>query len=182
MPEIRRLCRGNILSLVGSTDYVLTENGKYILADIKKIYARRIVEYLRKCVIKNRTKKQALKEIREEQQKLRDYLVKNKPLCCILCSRKLPLCLLETAHLIPRCILKPDERDNTNLVEFMCRYCHTLYDSGLLGVNENGQLVVSNKLLIGGYDINYQSGSLIHSYTSNNSEYFTKHMRTIFDS
>ena len=177
--ELRKLCRENIL-FFDSPNYGLTEKGNYILNDTKYFYARQIVEYLRKCVLRNRSTKLASREIREEQQKLRDYLVANKLKRCILCCKRLPLCLLETAHLVPRCLIKPDERMDTNLVEFMCRYCHTLYDSGLLGVDSGGLLVVSNKLSVGGYDINYRPGILINSFTSNNASFFAKHLRTIF--
>ena len=118
----------------------------------------------------------------EEQQKLRDYLVDTKSHNCILCCKRLPLCLLEAAHLIPRYLLRLDERMNTNLVEFMCRYCHTLYDCGLLGVDMNGKLVISSKLSTGGYDISYHPGALINSFTSNNASFFSKHLQAIFNS
>jgi len=53
---------------------------------------------------------------------------------CVICEKKLPLCLLETAHLKPRCILNSNEKNDKNSVEFMCRYCHNLYDNGFLKV------------------------------------------------
>lgn len=178
--ELRKLCKNEIIYKSGLL-FILTEKGKYILNDTKYFYARQIVEFFKKCVMRNKPKKHVLKEIREEQKKLRDYLIINKAHKCILCNKKMPLCLLETAHLIPRCVIKPDKRSDPNLVEFMCRYCHKLYDNGLLGVDMDGKLVISSKLSGCGYELSYQPGHIVISYTSNNSEYFAKHMRTIFN-
>ena len=90
-----------------------------------------------------------------------EYLINNKEHICIICNKKLPLCLLETAHIKPRCLLNYNEICDNNIVEFMCRYCHTLYDNGLLGIN-NGQLCVSTTLH--NYNLDCISNKHISSY------------------
>jgi hypothetical protein len=119
-------------------------------------------------------KKYELKEIRLEQQALRTFLINNKEHICIICDKKLPLCLLETAHLKPRCILNCNDN---NVVEFMCRYCHNLYD--------NGFLVIYNRLLyvssfINNYDIHYNRNKQISYYNFQNEKYFIFHYKYIY--
>ncbi len=177
--KLRQIIKQNII-VESNGNYELTDQGKYILNDAKYYYSRRIVEFLRECIIKNRTPKFAVKEIRDEQQKLRDYLIANKPQTCIICEKHLPLCLLETAHLKPRCIISSASRNDNNLVEFMCRYCHTLYDAGLLGISNNGQLIISNKLEMNNYDLNYSPGKQIKCFNYNNFDYFRYHFVNIF--
>ena len=153
--------------------YQLTDEGTVILNDTKYYYSKIIVRFLRGC--RNR-KKYELREIRQEQQKLRKYLIDTKPHICIICVKKLPLCLLETAHLKPRCILNYSEMNDINVVEFMCRYCHNLYDNGLLSVY-NESLCVST--IINGYDLNYTNKRIIYC-NKNNETYFNFHYRYIF--
>ena len=117
-----------------------------------------------------------MKEIRQEQQQLRKYLISNKQHLCILCDKQLPLCLLETAHLKPRCILNHIELVDNHIVEFMCRYCHTLYDNGLLTVND-GILHVSTCL--SNYDLCYENKKII-SYNLHNEPYFRFHYKYIY--
>ena len=93
-----------------------------------------------------------------------------------MCDKKLPLCLLETAHLKPRCILNMNEIHDNNIVEFMCRYCHNLYDNGFLAVN-NGLLEVST--IINNYDLYYEHKQ-INCFNSNNKKYFMFHYNYIY--
>ena len=86
---------------------------------------------------------------------LESYLIANKQHRCILCDKELPLCLLETAHIKPRCILNNTEMNDINVVEFMCRYCHNLYDRGFLGVHK-GILEQSSLLDLSKFDIKYE--------------------------
>ena len=90
---------------------------------------------------------------------------------------KIPLCLLETAHIKPRCILKNNELIGKNIIEFMCRYCHTLYDNGLLSVCK-GLLQVSP--IINDYDLYYNINKCIPSYNFKNSVYFDFHYNSIY--
>jgi hypothetical protein len=154
-------------------EYGLTDEGNVILNDTKYYYSKIIVRFLRGYRIR---KKYVLREIRQEQQKLRKYLIDTKPHVCIICVKKLPLCLLETAHLKPRCILNYSEMNDINVVEFMCRYCHNLYDNGFLSVY-NESLCVSD--IINGYDINFTNKGIIYC-NKNNEKYFNFHYRYIF--
>ena len=114
----------------------------------------------------------------EQQQMLRNYLITNKEHKCIICNKYLPLCLLETAHLKPRCLLNDIELKDNNIVEFMCRYCHNLYDNGLLGIFD-GLLCVSS--LIEKYeDLHYINKSQIISSNKKNKIYFNFHYKTIY--
>jgi hypothetical protein len=53
-------------------------------------------------------------------------------------------------------------------VEFMCRYCHKLYDDGMIGV-QNGQFCKTPELNT--YDLNYNFNT-IDAYNENNKTYF----------
>ena len=96
------LTRYKIIFLNNKT-YELTNEGNVVLNDHKYYYAKIITRFFKKY--SKSWKKYKLKEIRLEQQKLRNYLINNKIQRCIICDKYLPLCLLETAHLKPRGLL-----------------------------------------------------------------------------
>ena len=156
--------------------FELTQEGNVILNDHKYYYSQIIIRFYKKYN-KNR-KKYELREIRTEQHQLRHFLITNKEHMCIICNKKLPLCLLETAHLKPRCILNYNEKNDKHIVEFMCRYCHTLYDNGLLAVY-NGVLHISPS--INKYDLHYNENKQITYYNSYNNKYFTFHYNYIYN-
>jgi hypothetical protein len=171
--ELRELIKTDII-YYNDDSYELTEKGRGILNDHKYYYSRKIIEFYKKY---NKIhKKYELREIREEQQGLRNYLINNKEQRCILCNKFLPMCLLETAHLKPRNILNYREKKDVNVVEFMCRYCHSLYDNGLLSVY-NGLLHISSAVDI--YDLNFNNKEII-SYNAQNEKYFSFHYNYIF--
>jgi hypothetical protein len=113
------------------------------------------------------------------QHSLRDRLIKVRPHECIICDKKLPLCLLEAAHLKPLYCNTHRERNNYNIVEFMCRYCHTLYDRGLIGVNES-VLVQSSQLDISKYDLSFPDYKVIKAYNKMNEQFFSYHYENIY--
>ena len=144
---INNLVKNNILT----HNYILTKEGKYILNQLNIYYQRIIINSYRKYKIKS-DKKYALKEIRLEQQKLRNHLISNCSNMCVLCEKKLPYFLLETAHIKPRCLLNYYDKHDYNNVIFLCRLCHVIFDKGYLGIYNN-QLLISNKLNILDYDL-----------------------------
>jgi len=172
--ELTKLIKNNII-FFNNKNYELSNEGSVILNDNKYYYSRIIIKFYKKYS-KNNIKYE-LREIREEQKQLRNYLIANKTQMCIICEKKLPLCLLETAHLKPRCILNYYEKNDKNIVEFMCRYCHSLYDNGFLSVY-NGLLQVSS--FINQYDINYNKNKQILIYNTQNEKYFIFHHTYIY--
>jgi hypothetical protein len=163
------------LLVLNNTIYELTHEGNVILNDHIFYYLRIIIRFF-----KQYTKKQkiyALKEIRIEQQKLRAYLINNKQQKCVICDKHLPLCLLETAHLKPRCLLNFNEMKDTNIIEFMCRYCHNLYDNGYLGLS-NGILCISP--FLNNYDLQYNKNAIIACCNTQNQKYFNFHYKYIY--
>jgi hypothetical protein len=175
--EMKLLVRKNIL-MYDNKIYSLTKNGEVVLGDNIFYYSRKIYNFFIKY--SKAIKKYEIKEKREEQTKLRDYLIKNKKNCCCICKKILPLCLLETAHLKPRCLLKKNEIYDFNIVEFMCHYCHKLYDDGYIGI-KNGFLATSNILKNGQYDLDYIENTEIELlYNNDNKIYFDFHMNFIF--
>lgn len=144
---INDFVKNNILT----HNYILTKEGKYILNQLNIYYQRIIINSYRKYKIKS-DKKYTLKEIRTEQQKLRNHLISNCSNICAFCEKKLPYFLLETAHIKPRCLLNYDEKHNYNNIIFLCRFCHVIFDKGYLGIYNN-QLLISNKLNILDYDL-----------------------------
>ena len=172
--ELTYLIKNNII-FFNNNNYELSKEGKVILNDHKYYYLKIIINFYKKFNKIHR--KYELKEFRQEQQQLRNYLISNKEQMCIICDKKLPLCLLETAHLKPRCILNNNEINDKNIVEFMCRYCHNLYDNGYLSVH-NGLLQVST--FINEYDLNYDKNKKITSYNFMNKKYFIFHYNYIY--
>ena len=172
--ELTYLIKNNII-FFNNNNYELSKEGKVILNDHKYYYLKIIINFYKKFNKIHR--KYELKEFRQEQQQLRNYLISNKEQVCIICDKKLPLCLLETAHLKPRCILNNNEINDKNIVEFMCRYCHNLYDNGYLSVH-NGLLQVST--FINEYDLNYDKNKKITSYNFMNKKYFIFHYNYIY--
>lgn len=172
--ELSEMVKDKIFFLTNKI-YKLTNKGQVILNDHIYYYSRIIIRFFRKYTKKQ--KLHTLKEIRLEQQKLRTYLINNKQQKCIICDKHLPLCLLETAHLKPRCLLNSNEMNDNNIVEFMCRYCHNLYDNGYLGLY-NGLLHVSS--LIDNYDLHYNKNTLIVYYNIQNKKYFNFHYNHIY--
>lgn len=172
--EIRKLIHNKILLLYNNI-YELSKEGNVILNNNIYYYTSIISNFYRIYIEKN--KKYQLREIRKEQHYLRNYLITNKEHVCIICDKKLPLCLLETAHLKPRCILNKLEINDKNIVEFMCRYCHTLYDNGYISIY-NKCLQISK--YINQYDIHYIENKEITCYNSLNEKYFIFHYNFIF--
>ena len=172
--ELFQLIKHNIIILNNKT-YSLTNEGNIILCDHKYYYSKIIIKFCKKY--NKNHKKYELREIRKEQQQLRNYLISNKLHICIICDKMLPLCLLETAHIKPRCILDNNEINDKNVVEFMCRYCHNLYDNGFLSICD-GLLQVSS--IINTYDLQYSINKKIKNYNLNNAKYFNFHYKCIY--
>jgi len=173
--KLSKLIRRKLISFENNK-YTLTTEGNVVLNDQKLYHVRIIIKFYKKY--RKDSKKFALKEVRTEQARLRNNLKNNKEHKCVMCRKFLPLCLLETAHLKPRCSLKLPEKEDNNVCEFMCRYCHKLYDSGFLGVY-NGLLKVS--LILKDYDLTYQENVLINCYNERNKKYFDFHYKYIFN-
>ena len=59
----------------------------------------------------------------------------------------------------------------------MCRYCHSLYDNGYIGVN-NGKLILDSN--IKQYNcLIYEENKVIDEYNNDNMTYFSFHYNTI---
>lgn len=172
--ELNKLIKNNLI-FYHKKKYKLSKEGNVILNDHKYYYSKILIKFYKKYS-KNNIKYE-LKEIRQEQKQLRNYLISNKKQICIICDRKLPLCLLETAHLKPRFLLNNNEKNDINIVEFMCRYCHNLYDNGFLAIYK-GLLQVST--IINQYDLQYTKNKQISYYNSQNEIYFIFHYNYIY--
>lgn len=111
---------------------------------------------------------------RPEQYKLRNYLIKNKEHKCIICNKYYPLYLLECAHIKPRYIADEKERLDYNIVQWMCRNCHKIYDSGDIGI-KNKKIYKTNNVL------HIISNNYIDSINYNNSiHYFNFHFNNFY--
>lgn len=172
--ELIKLKKYNLI-ILDNKNYKLSIDGNVILNDNKYYYSKIIINFYKKY-IKNHIKYQ-LKEIRQEQKKLRKYLIFNKKNICIICDKNLPLCLLETVHLKPRYILNSFEKYDKNIVEFMCSYCHSLYDNGYIAVYK-GLLQVSP--ILNQYDLQYKKNKQIFYYNLQNEKYFIFHYDNIY--
>lgn len=100
----------------------------------------------------------------------------------VRCKKHLPLFLLDTAHLKPRCLLPVYQQLNFNLVEFMCKYCHTFYDTGSISVNSNGNICISNILKnYGDLEVHKFTNTKILNYNYNNIQYYNFHYKFIYN-
>jgi len=176
----RKLFDNNIKYLVktgvlirNAEEYSLSIKGKAVLQN--QIYYYKKIIYRFMCSLQIKDKRYNLIEKREEQALLRQYLLDNRPLECILCDKNLPKCLLETAHLKPRCILGNRDRYNYHVVELMCLYCHKLYDTGLISV-DNGNITVSSKI----ERFELIKTKEILRYNDRNKVYFDFHYKNIY--
>ena len=163
--------------------YCMTEKGAHIINAHKRVFDDAVVVIIR--VFRKYRNRRAfrrtyrLKETRPEQSALRNHCITNRPPICVICYKRLPKCLLETAHLKPRGMLNATEIADANVAELMCRYCHTLYDAGMLGVL-SGVLCVSPEFSEGGYDIEYTAGTVIDAFSGLNKQYFDYHYANIY--
>jgi hypothetical protein len=76
--------------------------------------------------------------------------------------------------------IKKTEILDNNVVEFMCRYCHKLYDSGYIGIDK-GNLKISS-IINNKYDLTCTDDAKIKSYNCGNKTYFDFHRKYIFKS
>ena len=173
--EIKSLIKKSLL-INHNNNYNLTEEGLVVMNDNKYYHSKIIFNFLKKY--SKSYKKYELREIREEQKKLRNYLINNKEQQCIICYKNLPQCLLEAAHIKPHCILNNSERLDYNIVEFMCRYCHKLYDKGFISIDD-GMLIISPLLNIEDTDLIFNN-YIINSFNGSNKIYFDFHYKYIF--
>ena len=176
--EIKSLIRNSLLLEDNKKYYLLTEEGIVVKNDNMYYHSKIIFNFMKQN--SKIYKKYQLKEIRHEQNSLRKYLIKNRKQICIICNKYLPLELLETAHLKPRYLLNKNELYDKNVVEFMCRYCHKLYDSGFIGM-KNSELKVSKLLIKNNYDLTFNN-YIIEQFNNLNNNYFEFHYRYIFKS
>lgn len=170
--ELKELTKSTIINN-NNGKYSLTKVGFEIMNNHIKYHITKIINFYRKY--KKNSSKFVLVKYREEQHKMRQYLINNKDHICILCNKRLPLCLLDTAHIKPYCLLNKNEKQDTNNIEFMCKYCHILFDRGHIGIF-NGDIKTSN---IYGYDINVSHK--INIYNNMNSKYFNYHYKFIYN-
>ena len=100
---------------------------------------------------------------------------------CSLCCQKFPNELLDMAHLKPRYVLSSIEKKNINNVEFMCKLCHSIYDRGFVGINQNGIIeprdIVNNYLNLA---VVKQLGCVYSKYNPNNAIFLSWHYMNIF--
>jgi predicted restriction endonuclease len=171
--SINKLIKNNILI----NNYILTDEGKYVLNQLNIYYKRIINNSYKKYKIKN-NKKYTLKEIRLEQQKLRHYLISKYPNICSFCDKNLPYFLLETAHIKPRCLLNYCDKNNYDNVILLCRFCHVIFDKGYISIY-NDKILVSDKLNISEYDLpNYKQKT---KFTKDKKQFFDFHYNNIYE-
>ena len=111
---------------------------------------------------------------RPEQRKLRKFLLDNKEKKCVICQKNHPPYLLECAHIKPRCMSNDVERLDFNIVNWMCRNCHKIYDKGDIGVRE-GLLVKSDFMKDFDFDNNFKKDEYDRSL-----KYFNYHFTYIY--
>lgn len=115
---------------------------------------------------------------RNEQRKLRNYLLKNFSNNCVICKKGFPLYLLECCHIKPRHLLNPREIEDVNNVMLLCRNCHKIYDNGDLSIHNNK--IIYNKDILNYSDLNLINEDIFLEINDNNRKYFDFHYNNIF--
>lgn len=174
--KLKQLINNNYIISNTNNNYLLEDDGKYVLKNLKNYYKNIIYIFYKKYInIKN--KKFYLKEKRLEQDILRKYLISSCSNICYFCDKKFPIFLLETAHIKPRCILNFKEKNNYNNVIFLCKICHAIFDKGFLSVNDN-KLLISDKFNISDYDLpSYKKNIIIKKKQK---DFFDYHYKNIY--
>lgn len=95
--------------------------------------------------------------VRQEQKFLRALLIPGDTTTCDLCGREFVREYLRAAHIKKRAACTEAERlDADNVAMIACVFgCDALYESGDLGVNANGHIVVSPTVRLGGPEEDY---------------------------
>jgi len=121
---------------------------------------------------------------RPEAKYLRKKLIQNYEkdhgFCfCSICVEKMPLELLDVSHLCPRNTISANLIREIDNVEFMCKNCHSLWDRGLISVNNNGIITLKNDIF--NYSIFHNLvGKYYSRYSSKNHNYILWHFNNIF--
>ena len=101
-----------------------------------------MIKLFRRCLSTKRPEAKLLRN------KLIEIYHKNYGFCfCSICTQRMPCKVLDVSHLRPRSSLEPNEYRNLENVEFMCKNCHSLWDNGLIGVNNRGFIAIKNEIL-----------------------------------
>ena len=79
-----KLIKNNII-FFNNKNYELSNEGNVILNDHKYYFSKIIIKFYKKYS-KNNIKYE-LREIRQEQKQLRNYLISNKTKMCIICEK-----------------------------------------------------------------------------------------------
>ena len=114
------------------------------------------------------------KSSRPEHRRLRKFLLDNKEMKCIICQKNHPKYLLECAHIKPRYLSSELERNDVNIVNWMCRNCHKIYDIGDITIDEG--ILIKNDF-IKSYD--FQDNFNFEEY-GRSDIYFEFHKNNIF--
>ncbi|VVU94355.1 hypothetical protein CPAV1605_77 [seawater metagenome] len=117
---------------------------------------------------------------RPEHAKLRQHLINCKKPNCLICQRKLPIYLLECSHIKPRSLATRHERHDYNIVNWMCRICHKIYDKGDIGIKNS--VIHKNSSLDKYTDLELKNLSEIdfNEYLRSK-KYFDYHFKNIFN-
>lgn len=113
------------------------------------------------------------KSSRPEQLRLRKFLLDNKEMKCIICQKNHFKYLLECTHIKPRYLSSDRERNDVNIVNWMCRNCHK-YDIGDITIDEG--ILIKNDF-INEYD--FQDNFNFEEY-ERSGFYFKFHKKKIF--
>lgn len=127
---------------------------------------------------------------RQEQKYLRALLIPGGTATCDLCGREFAREYLRAAHIKKRAACTETERlDADNIAMIACVFgCDALYESGVLGVNANGHIVISPTVRPGGPEEDYVrvliKGRRSNKWVSSRGSrpYFDWHWRMIYKS
>ncbi len=126
--------------------------------------------------------KKAIVNIRVNQGKFRDLLLKRYNNKCCLCAIKNQKFLI-ASHIKPWAKSEPKEKADINNGFLMCPNHDRLFDKGYITFDDDGTIIISNKLEKNDrVFLNVDSKMRIEQLTEGNKEYLEFHRKEVFNS
>lgn len=167
-------------------NFCLWLNGKNIETNREKLDSNTVIEKAKKIEEEiaslnvDGASKKAIINARVNQGIFRNLLLKRYSRCC-LCGVE-NQALLIASHIKPWAKSEPEEKLDVDNGFLMCPNHDKLFDKGYITFDNDGKIIISERLKNDRMFLNVDSGMHIEKLTKGNKEYLKFHREVIFDS